>query len=270
MSNLDNRSSRDTRLLALIIVVALAVLLVLARYRFPVVDGRPTAVTPGPLDRLAARAAFDDLAATVNTVLQRAAVSIAVIDLERSAEAGVAGGADTAVAGEAIPSQASRRTRRAGAIRLGDDLGVVYLPDGYYVAAPQRDGTMIDVRFVDRAKSVAVLRLPPDSAGTEPIVIDTYAGLAYAAAVEAGLGGPTAQPLFVGRVDPVDDALWGSGVLAVGGSDGPAPGSLLFTLDGHFIGLAVRSSAVSAALVPFAMLRAVAMSAGGGEGGLMP
>ncbi|MBM3751545.1 MAG: hypothetical protein FJW21_10275 [Acidimicrobiia bacterium] len=55
-------SGRETRLLRLVIVVAVAMLLVLAQFRYPAPDRATAAPVAGPIERLAARATFEELA----------------------------------------------------------------------------------------------------------------------------------------------------------------------------------------------------------------
>ena len=81
MNGVDERTGRDGRLLALVIVVSLAVLLLLARFRFPATDGVAPAPAPGPLERLTARSTYDDLAATIANIVQRARSTVAVLQL---------------------------------------------------------------------------------------------------------------------------------------------------------------------------------------------
>src|SRR5678815_4170857 len=82
MADFDDRSGRDSRLLALVILIAVVVLVVLARFRFPQSDSGPAAVTPSPLERLAARATYDDLAAAVHTALQRVEPALVTVNIE--------------------------------------------------------------------------------------------------------------------------------------------------------------------------------------------
>ena len=60
---IPRRWPRETRLLVVTIVLWLAVLLTLARFRFPA--EQPLTLPVQPLQQLAARAAFDDLSASV-------------------------------------------------------------------------------------------------------------------------------------------------------------------------------------------------------------
>src|SRR5215208_5684830 len=68
---------RETRLLVITIVLSLAVLLMLARFRFPA--QQPLALPVQPLQQLAARAAFDDLSASVTRAMTRVRPSLLVV-----------------------------------------------------------------------------------------------------------------------------------------------------------------------------------------------
>ena len=77
--NGTERTGRDGRLLALVIVVSLAVLLVLARFRFAASDGALAPTPTGPLERIVARSTYEDMAATIGNL--RAAPSPSVVVL---------------------------------------------------------------------------------------------------------------------------------------------------------------------------------------------
>ena len=79
-NGLQERWGRETRLLVLIVVVSLAVLLVLARFRFPAasIDVAPSAA-PSPLANLVSRAAFEDLAEAMASTATRVAPRVVVV-----------------------------------------------------------------------------------------------------------------------------------------------------------------------------------------------
>jgi hypothetical protein len=257
----DNRSGRDTRLLLLVIVVALAVLFVLARFRFPAADVATPFVTTGPLERLAAKASYDDLAAAVSAIVQRTSSVVVPLQLEMDGEAKP----QPPAAADAATS-AARRTRRALGVRIGADLAVVHLPAGFHVAPPAGESRPVELHRADPLRQIALIRAPVEGGGTTPAVMTGFTGFAYVAAIEAGLGGPTAKPVFIGRVDTAIDERWGNGVIVPGGTSDIPPGALVFTLDGRFIGLAIGRADDGVRLVPFALLEAATMTIGGGAG----
>src|SRR5262245_20007432 len=117
MADFDDRSGRDSRMLALVIVIAVAVLVLLARFRFSQSEARPAAVTPGPLERLAARATYDDLASAVHSTLQRVESALVLFTLEPDTQK---------------PPTVSGR--RIAGIRLDGDWAVVHVPSGFHIA----------------------------------------------------------------------------------------------------------------------------------------
>ena len=80
MAESETRVSRETRLLILVIGVAVVVLFVLAQVRFPEAEVRLSTVTPAGLDRLAAKSNYDDLASAVKTAMQAVEASVVVFE----------------------------------------------------------------------------------------------------------------------------------------------------------------------------------------------
>lgn len=260
MAELDDRSGRDSRLLALVILIALAVLVVLARFKFPGADSRPAAVSPGPLERLAARATYDDLAGAVHTALQRVEPALMVVILEHDADAGKA---LPASGGEIIPSSSPERRRVVG-IRLRGDWVIAYAPRAFRVAAATL-GDQFAVKGADPAKDVTVIAPVAGEGGNQsPSVVDEFAGFAYVCVVEPTGDGPTSTPMFIGRVRSVPDERWGGNVLVPGGSATIPLGALVFQLDGRFVGMSTAGPDGSRALVPAGLLE-LALSAVGGR-----
>src|SRR5262245_57280614 len=126
MNGTDERTGRDGRLLALVIVVSLAVLLLLARFRFPATDGVTTPPVPGPLERLTARSTYDDLAATIANVVQRARSTVVVLQLNPISEA-----EKPAARSRQAEPIVVRPPRLVPALRVGQDLAIVHLPAGF-------------------------------------------------------------------------------------------------------------------------------------------
>src|SRR5690606_38698880 len=112
-------SGRETRILLLVIVVAVAMLLVLAQFRYPGSDR--TAVMPiaGPIERLAARATFEELALIMADLSARVQPAMTVITIER-------------VPPKPTPAVPAER-RLVVALRVGVDIAVAYLPAGFTV-----------------------------------------------------------------------------------------------------------------------------------------
>jgi hypothetical protein len=245
----DDRFGRDSRLLALVILIALAVLVVLARFRFPPTsDSRPAAVAPGPLERLSARATYDDLAAAVHSALQRVEPALLTVILEADPAAGKPG-----PGGELIPGAGPER-RRLVAVRLRRDTAIAFAPKGFRVASGELDEPMT-VRGIDLAKEVTVitpsLQTPNDQQASPA---DEFAGFAYVCVIEPTAAGPTATPVFLGRVRVESDARWAGDVLMLGGTPGLPVGSMVFQLDGRFIGMITSRPDGAQTLVPAPLL----------------
>ena len=251
MADFDDRSGRDSRLLALVILIAVVVLVVLARFRFPQTDTGPVAVTPGPLERLAARATYDDLAAAVHTALQRVEPALITLNIEPEP-----GSAKTA-RGETPPAGSDARSRVA--VRLGNDWAIVHVPRGFRLSST---GDSFKVREVNAAREVAMISGPLRSGEVQqPSGFAELAGFAYVCVVDPTPDGPTATPIFIGRVRTLFDERWNDSVLIPGGVSAVAPGSLLFQLDGRFLGIAVGHSGGDVAIVPASLLDAAVTDA---------
>ena len=245
MADFDDRSGRDTRLLALVILIAVAVLVALARFRFPQTESGPAAVTPGPLERLAGRTTYDDLAAAVHTALQRVEPALITVDIEPDSTSAKA-------RGELPAAAVVNRSRLA--VRLGEDWAIVHVPRGFRLASLV-EGFI--PREVNQAREVAMLSGPLRSGeDQQPAGLAELTGFAYVCVVEPTSDGPTATPLFIGRVRTLFDERWNDSVLIPGGASTVAAGSLLFQLDGRFLGIAVSHADGGIAVVPAAVLAA--------------
>jgi hypothetical protein len=255
----EERPGRETRLLVLVVVVALAVLLLLARFRFPSSNLSVVPPLPSPLDRLASRSMFDEMGATLAAMVQRVSPSIVIVPVEP---------VDAPKSGEvpkpgSVPVSVEPPTRPAmvAAIRVRPGLAVLMLPAGTRVApSTAAADEMIEVLAADGSRGLTLLRVKPtdDVRGSLPDLVDGFAGFSYVAAVEAVPGGPSARPVFVGRVEAVTDDRWFSPPLLLGGVTDVQPGTLVFALDGRFIGLAWRHEDGLALILPSAIDAVVA------------
>ncbi|HEY6894022.1 MAG TPA: PDZ domain-containing protein [Rhodanobacteraceae bacterium] len=242
--------SRDSRLLLLVVIVSGLTLAVLARFRFP---GEQRAInpSPAPLERLAARATYDDLASIVAQLQTRVASALHVVRVVRTRPADGAG-LSTILDGP----DASAFVRLALAIRLPNGRLLAHLeraerPDAILGvnAAPTLVG-------YDPLRLVAVLSVPESSAGADPGVWQQTSAPSsprYVAVAEATQGGPAVRPLFIGRTDPYVDRRWNTSLLALGGAGVTQAGSFVFSLDGSLEGLAIVENGLPA-LAPTAAL----------------
>lgn len=221
MAQDDKGQRRETRLLLATIGVSVAMLLLLARFRFPEESTR-TAAEPAaaPLERLAARATFDELASTMADLERRVAGRVEVVRLQP----------DRAT-GSFVPAP-----------RLTPDRGVVVLGLGEQLAGgPGTDVPLVIGR--DAVRELAVIALPsrPDGLVT-PRTGAPRTGPRYVAVVEATSQGPAIRPVYVGRLDLIQDPRVNTPLLSVVALQQTVPrGAAIFALDGQFIGLASAS-----------------------------
>lgn len=256
----DESTGRETRLLLLVVAIALGLLFVLARVRFPAAElNVATPAAAGPLQRLAARTAFDDLGSTIGELVERLAPALVIVQLEPVPPSGRNAPAPTAP------------PRLAAAIRVRADLACLYVPPGYRVATGDATLTPVAPVAIDETRDLALVRVAAyDPATTLPVMADSFAGFGYVAAIEAARGGPTAKPVFIGRVDPAADPRWQSGPLVIGGDPPVGPGALIFALDGRFVGISWPAGD-TIAIVPAPAINAAATeltgpSTGSGRG----
>ncbi len=234
------RNSRETRLLLVTIAVSVGVLLLLARFRFPETPAVPTVQSaPAPLERLAARAAYDELASIMADLERRLTPRITIV---RAQTAG--GRISSSIAPRLLPDRA------------------VTVVDGDATIIGAAGGTDQEIIARDRVGDLAVLRVPAvdDSAVTIRPGPARF-GPRYVALVEATSIGPAVRPVYVGRVETFQDPQSGITLLSLAATETQLPrGSAVFTLDGLFVGL-VRGSTDAAVVVPGDALRAIAQSA---------
>jgi len=259
--NADQRSGREIRLLVLVIAVAVAVLFVLARFRFPSVDLSSNPQTPGPLERLAARATFDDLANTLADVTSRVTPVFIVVAVEKIPEkpdrkGGPAPAADTSL-------------RWVPALRVRSEFLLTYVPSGTHVVAVEGLSASPQVAVSDPVRELALIPIPRGVSATADFsgAATDFSGSRFVAAVEGAVGGPAVRPIFVPRIDAIFESRWSTSLLLVGGEPELSAGAFVFTLDGRLIGLVVREEA-GVAIVPAAALdRAVTELASRANGG---
>ena len=239
MGDFDDRSARDSRLLAVVILIAVVVLVVLVRLRFPQREWGPAAVTPSPLERLAARATYDDLAAAVHTALQRVEPALVTVTIEPDSAS------TKTTRGEATAAGPDNRSRVA--VRLGDDWAIVHVPRGFHLASM---GDSFTVREVNQAREVAMFSGPlRSSEDKEPSGLAELAGFAYVCVVEPTPDGPTATPMFIGRVRTLFDERWNDSVL-IPRQSAVAPGVAVVPARWAFPRMVVEPSRGGIAIVP--------------------
>ena len=216
------RLSRETRLLLTAGLLAVAVLWLLARIRFP---ERPVTPNPVPsvLSQLETGPKYDVLASEVTQLQGRVQPTLLMLGLP------------TFAAGSREAS------RRAAAIRFREDLAVTMLP-----AEPNRerwkDGTVL---AYDSASGLAVAHVPPSATISVPVpwTPQQPRRSRYLAATDVSPEGVSLRPVFVGSLDPIENALWSGPVWAVPTQARLAPGSFLFTNRAELAGLVIAYGA---------------------------
>ncbi len=238
-NGLQERSGRETRLLVLIVIVSLGVLLLLARFRFPAATLNVAPAVPSPLSNLASRAAFRDLSDAIVTAYDTLSPRLAVVRLEEAVKPPARG------RGAATPP-APRASRLAPALRVKPDLALVYVPAGFNVVRVA--GVPAQQVAGSETREITLVRVPAVEDSGLDEVTEGFVGFSFVIQVTATEGGPSVQPIFIGRTGAREDSRWPSGVVAIDHATVPA-GSFLFTLEGRLLGLVIRDEA-TAAIVP--------------------
>jgi hypothetical protein len=235
MQDTLRQGGRETRLLLVTIAVSIATLLLLARFRFPA-DGDAAAAdpAPAPLERLAARATFDELASIMADLERRVAPAITILEVRADAP-GIS----------YVP-----------ALRLTDDRAVALVGPDEQISTAEQEPPPILAR--DPARNLVVLRVPGVAGSAVPVRTGTpRQGPRYVAVVEAIRHGPAVRPVYVGRTDLIQDPRGTGPLYTVGAAQQTLTrGSAVFGLDGTFIGLATETAGFTT-IVPAEALRRV-------------
>jgi hypothetical protein len=239
----EERSGREIRLLMLVIIVAVAGLLVLARFRFPAAEIVTVSPTPSPLDRLAVRAPFEELGTAAAAAAARVMPFVTAIEIEPVPEpAPRKNGRSASKAPESLPAE-SRRWQPA--LRVAVDRLLVYVPAGTRPAGSGGQPAQIVGEDARHALALVSSTALGQDATAAPAVVDLAAppsaltGYQYVMLVEASEAGPAARPIFLPRLDTTSVELWDSPIMRIGGESGAGPGAFLFTMAGRLIGLTV-------------------------------
>jgi hypothetical protein len=146
--------------------------------------------------------------------------------------------------------------RFAVALRVRADLALVHVPAGYAPTAFAGDAAPIAVVASDPVREIALVRTTPGREFLDGWPVAAFPGFGFVGAVDAMPGGPTIQPVFVGRADLAPDDHWPAPVLTLGGPPALHVGAWLFSMDGRFVGLVTRHGD-TVAVVPREALVAV-------------
>jgi PDZ domain len=215
------RVSRETRLLLIAGIMAVAALWLLARIRFP---ERPVTPNPVPsvLSQLASGPKYDDLAGEITQLQARVQPSLLALDVPSTALGSL---------------QTSQWT---AAIRLRDDVAVLLVPPG----SNRPPGNDVTILAQDAASGLAVARVPlPVPTSSSPPVPWTPRQPQqshYLVTSDVSPDGVSLRPVFVGSLHPLDSPLWSEPLWTVPGPTDLVPGSFLFTNSAEFAGLVIN------------------------------
>jgi hypothetical protein len=242
-NGLQERWGRETRLLVLIVVVSLAVLLVLARFRFPAATLSVAPAAPSPLSNLVSRAAFEELAEAMASTANRITPKVVVVRLAPVRPPAAARGGRGA-----DPSPNGMGTTLVLGLRVRPDLALVRVPAGMMPAELVDVSLQPEIVGADSKRELALIRLPASADGAiEPA--DPFVGFAYLGEATATFDGPTLQPVFIGRTGQRQHERWPAALTGIDNRN-VSDGSILFTIDGRLIGLVVHDAAGTAVVPP--------------------
>jgi len=240
--------TRETRLLLITVGLSLAVLLVLARFRFP--DQEPLELPTQPLQRLAARAAFDDLSAAVARASERVRPALRIVPLP---ERGQARSFSVEQVLWSLPDETAPPL--ALAYRFREDAALMLtqwrLPRSIAPIAG------LSVLATDDVRGFAVLGVE-DAAGEEwqPLSMSSPLVPQYLLLAEATRAGIAVRPLFGGVADPFVDPQWNQPILALGRDVHAPDGAFVFSLEGAFVGAVINRHGVQAIVPADVLVRA--------------
>jgi hypothetical protein len=217
------------------------VLLLLARLRFP--DAPPVEVSAPPLERLAARASYDALAADVQRAEQAIVGGVVMLRVAPPMRTSPYEVWDALAAADAVPG-----VRHVLAIRTSADTAIAPID-----AQSRLDGILSEdatvaasVVGMDLVRGWALIRVPA-ATGPAPKIraISSLPTPIYVVVAEGTQAGATLRPVFLGQGARFDSVKWSRPLLPLGGI-AISPGALLFTLDGEFIGATVMDGGAPA------------------------
>lgn len=214
--------TRETRLLVVTIVLSVSVLLALARLRFPGAEPPARLSLPArPLQPFADRAVFDDLGAAVARVGALVRPALRVVTLEEG----------EAVAGTTLAEwlAAPRRpVSHAVAIHVGGGRFVaLQAPAAHIATSPE-----LTLVGRDPLRALVVLTGAP---GAATLTSSRPSLPAFVVVAEATAAGVSVRPWFGSSAEGLRDPRWSDPVIPLG-AGAPAPGALVFSLEGAFVG----------------------------------
>lgn len=254
--------TRETRLLLATIGVSAVVVLLLSTLRFPD-SPRITEAPPAPLERLAASAAYEQLARSVERVSRRVSPDLFIV---RSGTAN--GHASRSLSDVLSHPLAVDIGRHFPALRVADTRAVLAtdLQSGG-ASLDDQSGRALRVVAVDTLRRVTLLDVPrASSAQVAPVTLSELQTPTYVVIAEGTAAGVAFRPVFVGSADRFSDPRWTRQLLAVSGTPLTSAGALVFSLEGQFIGAAVVQPNGTFAIAGAAEIISTASELGAGAG----
>ena len=157
------------------------------------------------------------------------------------------------------------------ALRISSDRALVYFPaNARVITVAGAEDSKPEV-VADAAREVGLVRIPiaPETSSPIDAGADSIPPFGYVAVIEGARGGPTTRPVFIGRLDEVEDPTWSAPISVIGGATDVTPGALLFSLDGRFAGMAIPT-ANGLAIVPPRALNTILSGLRAPKGAAMP
>lgn len=214
--------SRETRLLLTIVLIALSMLWVLARIRFPGRSSTPNPVAP-VLAQLAPPSALEDIASAVAQLAPRLEGILSPIEVQPRRAV--------------ITPRSARDVVPALRVRAGM---AVALTDQAVHPQPAA-GSGMQMAAHDAASGLAVFRVRADDA--RQLARWSPRGLQYPRfliAADVSRDGTALHPVFIGSLDSVVSPLWDGPIWATPQHADLHKGAFVFTVEGEFAGLVIE------------------------------
>ena len=236
------RLSREMRLLIVTILIAGGVLLLLARLRFPEL---PVPLdTSQPLERLAARASFEELATRVARLEAAIAPNLIVLSLTP-----VGDPRPIHLGDASVETETDREVRHVPALRIDATTAAACMPRTARIEGIVGQPSAADAAAVvatDPIRQIARVRVPEGRpVALRQLALSALQTPSYIVAVEGTRAGVTIRPVFLGRSDRFNSPRWTRPLLPFGGTL-VTSGALMFTLEGEFLGCAVVDQGTAA------------------------
>jgi PDZ domain len=209
--------------------MAAVALWMLARMRFPALPASSNPVPP-LLSQLANPSPLDAMASEMFKLQDRLGPALIAFDVD--SRAGAAG---------------ARRSFRATALRVRDDLAVAVLPPGSTTAQVRGAAVLA----VDPSSGLTVLRVAPPAPAPAlthwaPRRLERPQ---FFSITDGSTSRVSVRPVFVPSLEPLVSAMWADPIWAIPRSTGAAPGSFVITTAGELVGVVVEY-ATHTAIVP--------------------